>query len=293
MLTFEKDFFAGETRNDFYIEPLMKSAWAAELEVLEVIRQICEKHAIRYFAAYGTLLGTVRHKGYIPWDDDIDIMMFREDYERFLSAAPAELTGEYRLYTPYNTENYRTPFAFLANADSISCSPERLLAFHGFPYVAGVDIMPLDILPSDAKERDAFFQLFNILMTGCLKYEEQSDEVMESLSDIEELCRAKIDRSGNIPHQLCILADRLSRCYNGSDSPYISCVTYAAPADRTLLRDWYADAEWMPFENVRIPVPIGYDSILTAIYGDYRTPIHGTVAHDYPFYKAQIEKYQT
>lgn len=83
MLYFDKDFFLGETRNDFYIEPMIKCAWAAELEVLEVVRNICEKHNLKYFAADGTLLGAVRHRGFIPWDDDIDIMMPRDDYMRF------------------------------------------------------------------------------------------------------------------------------------------------------------------------------------------------------------------
>ena len=110
MLDFDQDFFLGETRNDFYIEPMMKCAWAAELEVLEVVRKICKKYNLRYFAAYGALIGAVRHKGFIPWDDDIDIMMPREDYMRFSSVAPAELTGEYHIYTPYNTPNHETVF---------------------------------------------------------------------------------------------------------------------------------------------------------------------------------------
>ena len=97
MLQFDKDFFLGETYQGFYVEPMMKCVWAAQLEVLEVIRGICEKHKIKYFAAYGTLLGAVRHKGFIPWDDDVDIMMLREDYERFMKLAPAEFSGDYHL----------------------------------------------------------------------------------------------------------------------------------------------------------------------------------------------------
>lgn len=88
MLTFDDSYFLGETRDGFYIEPMMKCAWAAQLEVMCVIKQICEKYDIPYFAYYGTLLGTIRHKGFIPWDDDMDICMLRKDYQRFLEVAP-------------------------------------------------------------------------------------------------------------------------------------------------------------------------------------------------------------
>ena len=91
MAIFPPNYFQGEIRDDFYTEPMMKCAWAAEIEVLEVVAEICNRHNIQYFADYGTLLGAVRHKGFIPWDDDIENSMFRSEYERFLKIAPAEL----------------------------------------------------------------------------------------------------------------------------------------------------------------------------------------------------------
>lgn len=91
MLTFDDSYFLGETRDGFYIEPMMKCAWAAQLEVMCVIKQICEKYDIPYFAYYGTLLGTIRHKGFIPWDDDMDICMLRKDYQRFLEVTLGSL----------------------------------------------------------------------------------------------------------------------------------------------------------------------------------------------------------
>lgn len=291
MLDFDKDFFLGETRNDFYIEPMIKCAWAAELEVLEVVRNICEKHNLKYFAADGTLLGAVRHRGFIPWDDDIDIMMPRDDYMLFLSVAPTELTGEYCIHSPYNTPNHKTVFSTITNASSISYSPQRLLAFHGFPYVAVIDIMPLDLLPSDPGEREAFFELFNILVSCILNYDRgEIDGIMELLPALEETCNTQIDRDGNIPQQLRILADHLSQSYNASDSPYISCIAaYAAPPKKILLKEWYADCIWMPFENIQVPAPIGYDEILTTLWGDYMTPVQ-YASHEYPFYKKQNEE---
>ena len=69
---------------------------------MEVVAEICNRHNIQYFADYGTLLGAVRHKGFIPWDDDIDISMFRSDYERFLKIAPAELPSGWQILNIQN-----------------------------------------------------------------------------------------------------------------------------------------------------------------------------------------------
>ena len=79
-MIFKEDFFLKETRCGFEISEMMKRAWSAELEVLEIVVDICNRNKLQYFADWGTLLGAVRHQGFIPWDDDIDICLKREDY---------------------------------------------------------------------------------------------------------------------------------------------------------------------------------------------------------------------
>ena len=97
MIEYEESYFEGEEQEGFFVESMMKRAWAAQIEVLKVLEEICIKHNLRYFAERGTLLGAVRHQGYIPWDDDLDISMLREDYEKFLVIAKKELPKEFAL----------------------------------------------------------------------------------------------------------------------------------------------------------------------------------------------------
>lgn len=104
--------------------------------------------------------------------------------------------------------------------------------------------MPLDLLPSDPGEREAFFELFNILVSCSLNYDRgEIDGIMELLPALAETCNTQIGRDGNIPQQLHILADHLYQSYNASDSPYISCIAaYAALPKKTLLKEWYASS---------------------------------------------------
>ena len=90
-MEFREDFFEKEILCDFEVSELMKRAWAAELEILQLVTTLCDRHGIRYFADGGTLLGVIRHQGFIPWDDDIDICLKREDYNRLVPVLLEEL----------------------------------------------------------------------------------------------------------------------------------------------------------------------------------------------------------
>ena len=141
-MNFEPSFFQSEEKEGFHIKPMIKKFWSVQLEVLHQIDIICKRHNISYWADYGTLLGAVRHKGYIPWDDDIDIGMLRADYMRFISYAKTELPEGYDIRYLRCAENSTNTnmVTQILNSDSIHTSPEFLEKFHGCPYITGVDI---------------------------------------------------------------------------------------------------------------------------------------------------------
>lgn len=288
MAYFPKDYFQGETRDGFYIEPMMKCAWAAMVEVLEVFAEICDKHNLRYFAAYGTLLGAVRHQGFIPWDDDIDIFMLRGDYERFLEIAPAELPNGWCALSIHNNPFHDQLHALVKNSNKIDYSPEYLQRFHGCPYSVGLDLFPLDIFAPTPEEDRTICELLKILVYSAQLYEDSPIQAQALLPEIEEMCNVTLDPARNIKNQLMQLADRFSRIYNTTGSNTIVCYApHAGSSEKALQSAWFQDSIALPFETITVSVPAGYDAVLKQYYGDYMTPVRGTQSHDYPFYKKQ------
>ena len=128
---FEEDFFREEEREGFRISSLMKRTWAAEMEVLQGFDEICMANDIQYYAAYGTLLGAVRHKGFIPWDDDIDIWLFREDAMR-LNSLDDEIFNEKGLilFNPYRTPESTNLAWRIDNGRNLMLTQEHLIKYH-------------------------------------------------------------------------------------------------------------------------------------------------------------------
>ena len=291
MLTFPRDFFLEETREGFFIESTMKCAWAAELEVLAVIDRICRKYGLRYFADWGTLLGAVRHRGFIPWDDDIDICMLREDYDKFFAIAAQELPEAYQILSIHTNPEWHLLFSRIINAGSVSYNEKRLKEFHGCPYVVGVDIFPLDEIPEDPQQEDLFTEFFSAVYFPAHLYDQAPSETDELIPDWEALCNIKIDRSKDIQNQLLKASESVSKLYQNSGSSMIACMLFHASRRRALRKEWYGDCIYLPFEQFELPVPVNYDAVLTTLFGDYMTPVRYN-DHEYPFYKKQQEIYK-
>ena len=91
---------------EYIVSEEMKKVRDVQVEMVTFLLKVCQKHNLKIWADGGTLLGAVRHKGYIPWDDDIDLLMFREDYDKFLKVAPSELSDKFFLQSFNNIPNF-------------------------------------------------------------------------------------------------------------------------------------------------------------------------------------------
>jgi hypothetical protein len=146
----DADFLKEEVRGGFLVDAKRKRLWAAMLDMVEVFLDICEKHHLRYFAVGGTLLGAVRHRGFIPWDDDVDLAMPRKDYERFLEVAPAMLPEHLALTNKRNEpDNPHLYFSRIRNRNTthITKFAQECRINHG----VFIDIFPEDGLPTGKK----------------------------------------------------------------------------------------------------------------------------------------------
>ena len=123
---FLPEFFIDEVRDGFYVPEMMKRFWAAQLMVLYEIVKICDRHSIPWYADMGTLLGAVRHKGYVPWDDDIDISMKREDWEEFFKYAQDELPEGFCALTARTDEEYDLFIGRVTSSHNININREYL-----------------------------------------------------------------------------------------------------------------------------------------------------------------------
>ena len=125
-----------ETICGFKVSSEMKRFWAAEQKVLAEIIRICEKYDITYYADYGTLLGAIRHNGFIPWDDDIDICLKRNDYMKLLQILPKELPKNYNINNCYTNINNDLHWTTIFNYRSVPIPNEIQRQFFNCPYAA-------------------------------------------------------------------------------------------------------------------------------------------------------------
>lgn len=153
-MEFPKSYFEDEVRDGFYVPSMMKRAWAAQIAVLEDIEKICRKHNIHYQADYGTLIGAIRHGGFIPWDDDMDISMLRKDYDKFNQVALDELPEGYGILNFENSQDgsHDSYLTRLFNGRRVRIDRDFLNKFHGFPFVAVWIFFPWTIFPPQRKK---------------------------------------------------------------------------------------------------------------------------------------------
>lgn len=293
------DFFRDEVRNGFFIPTAVKQAWAAQLQVLDVIETICRKHDITYFADWGTILGTVRHGGYVPWDDDMDICMKREDYTRFKEAAKTELPESFCIHDYEHQEDHWLFLSRVVNNKHICFEPEHMKQFHNFPYLAGIDIFVLDYLYKDEQqEKQRCEEVKHIIaVADSIIAGQIAQPVKEAnLIQLEEKYHKTFNRKLDNRHmgiELYRLAEeQMARVPKEESDRMAQIFPWGLLGNRGQDREYYEKFVRLPFENTTMPVPADYHRILSGKYHDYFKIHEVWSGHDYPYFEGQRKNLQ-
>ena len=252
----------------------LKKAQEASLEILLEVDRICRKHGITYLLDSGTLLGAVRHNGFIPWDDDLDIAMPHGEFDRFREVCETELSPRFRLVMPDGYRGGRafydfTPRILYLNSRRSADSAETEF-YEGKLNHLWVDIFLLDNIPDSA-----FSDRLTRFLQKCIYGLSMAHRHAVDLKKYGPADRLKVGllcAAGRfIPMpRLFAAQERLSRKFADRETRNLYYSNYQPDyLHDTVKREWSTQTAELPFEGHLLPVPKGYDEVLKVIYGDY------------------------
>ena len=294
-LRIEDSFFLPEERDGYWVSAEMKKVWAVELDLLNAFAQVCSEYHLKWFAHAGTMLGAVRHHGFIPWDDDIDVMMPRDDYNRLIEIGPQVFSSPYFLQNEESDHFFCRVFSRLRNNDTTAIQIRE--KEYCFPYNQGIfiDIFPLDNIPDNQIELTPFLDQIHFyeshewIMRNMVHFyrPKKGKGLSKRLNyylkhiwfkyfarregDYKELLRAHVE---------------LMTAYNKSETQRIGEIVISPLGRHIWEKEWLLSPVYVPFEMLSIPIPIGYNQCLTASYGeDWQSPkqqgnYHGQIIFD-------------
>ena len=262
-----KNFLEEEIRCGYKISSEMKKVWAVQIDLLEQVKKICKNHGLKYFADSGTLIGAIRHKGYIPWDDDIDLVMMRNDYNKFMEYAKTELEFPYFLQTVYTDKDIMRAHAQLRNSKTTGYMPYE----KNRPYNKGIfiDIFPLDVIPEDPRLKKFSLKIkFKWkLLNNLVNYKYNKKNIVSWAKHYLIVKPLTLWMDYKI---LYANYERLCSQYNNSKFNRVSYIAYSHGKKKHIWnKEWFDSAKEVDFEFTKINIPVGYDERLKTEYGDY------------------------
>lgn len=316
MLEFSNEFFDQEVREGFYIDATMKTVWAAELEVLQRVAEVCDKYNMKWYAAYGTLLGAIRHEGFVPWDDDMDIWVMRKDYNKLMEILPKELPEGYIVQSPMNEFGYDQFHSCVINGEGIDITPKKLAEYHNCPFTVCLDVFPLDYLPRNEGERSIQKNLVELAGRAAMlakelkrdEFEENEEgkekknkllsEILTAVEYLESFCSFRLDRDyiekenwRKVSSELWRCANYVAMMYDEEDADYIvEYLDFDRWEHKKFPKHWFDETYSASFEGFMLPIPGKYHEVLFKIYGHYNYFVQKTGSHEYPFYARQLRQ---
>ena len=236
----------------------------AEFQLLQCFDAYCRQNNIRYFLSNGTLLGAVKYKGFIPWDDDVDVLMPRKDYDRLVADFPNR--GNIRLVSVERDPQYLFPFAKLCDMSIIK---EETGNNNGVELGLNMDIFPLDAWADDPAEAEREMKKMrcDMFALGLAKLEKPN--ATTALKRFVQGGLMLVCRFFSADYFLKRIIDR-SRSADQRQSRFIGCKCWCIYGSREIIpAEVFSGTVEVEFEGSKFPAPVGYDTYLRSLYGDY------------------------
>lgn len=258
---FSPDFFKSEVRCGFFITEDRKKTWAVMLDLVLQVDAVCQKHGLTYWLAFGSLLGAVRHRGFVPWDDDIDIMMPRADFDKLIRLGD-EFPHPYFLQTPDSDPMHGYACAQLRNSNTTGIAREFL--YRGMNMGIALDINVLDEFP-DVGGEDLFARIKDLIVLNStfMRLKDPNPSPRDKVRIAAYPGGSNIERFKlihNIGRQCA--EEQCSRVFIST------ALIYGIKRD-VFSKKCFEKTERVSFEGFELPIPFAYDEILKITYGDY------------------------
>lgn len=274
-----ENFLKPETRDGVYVSAELKAVWKVLLDILEEIKRICEKYNLEWTLEGGSLLGAIRHRGFIPWDDDIDVVMPRKDYDRLVKVMPRELPAHLFMQTTVTDIGFHIPHIMVRDSRTTGIDPIHAKNHKIFNMGIRVDVLPLDGMPKsnlirrlvryyclvlnyslprrtfnwhESTPRGRFHWLFGSAVMFVFRrrgvYWLRELPLRMLPMNQYEWCGSLVGRNFWHPHSI----------------------------RRT---EWFKEYIEVPFEYLMVKVPREYDKILTQQFKNWKVPVKGGAYH--------------
>ncbi len=258
----------------------LSKACEIQLKIASHILDVCNRYSLRVWADWGTLLGAVRERGFIPWDDDIDLMMMRDDYEKLIQLADTEFTSPFFLQSVHTEKQYFRGHAQVRYDGTSAILPDDV----NQPFHQGifVDIFVYDNIP-DEKGRAWKRSLRKAgLARKCLQTAYYKGlRLSEPLTSVKFIIAKAVCLLFG-PMSIYRIFERQFTKWNNTDCQCVACPTFDLKqiGRETKRKEWYSHTVMLPFENIELPAPANYHEVLTAVYGnDYMVPRRAPSGH--------------
>ena len=257
----KEEFLREEVRNDFFVSQERKELWAISLDLLFEFDRVCKKYGFQYFLCGGSVLGAVRHKGFIPWDDDLDAFLFRDDYEEFIRLVD-EFEHPYFLQTPDTDPGYYYTMAKIRNSNTTMLSEKY--KYNKFNQGVWFSVFPLDHWMLEGED-ERWAKIKELILDNATYMRRTNPNLNEKDKD------RVAHYSGRDPYEVNREIHAIASQFNDRETGYLALATTTIYPSKCLVypSSVFSSAIMSEFEGFRFPIPIGYDKYLTTCYGDY------------------------